>query len=122
MYFDGQEVSTWQGKIVPSEARRPSKITSRPAANMSGLGSPRATTRNSAGSAAATGLTGEPSGLGGETIAKPSVSVAGSQLIVPAFTRPATRSIWPLSWDWRGPTPVTVRYYSDVLRTAVMMR
>src|ERR1700758_2077156 len=26
-----------------------------------------------------------------------------------AFTRPATRSIWPLSWDWRAPTSLTVR-------------
>src|SRR6185437_12143723 len=108
-YLDGQDVSTWRASIDPSAANRPSTITSRPAANISGLGSPRATTRNSAGSTAETDLTGEPSGLGGETIAKASVSVAGSQLIVPALTRPATRSIWPLNWAWRAPTSLTVR-------------
>src|SRR6202041_888486 len=94
LYLEGQLVITWVAAIAPSAPSLPSTITSRPGANMSGLGSPADTTRNETGSDATTGLIGAPdastSGIG--TISNLRVSVFGSQLIVPAFTRPATRS------------------------------
>src|SRR5580700_2451816 len=83
LYLEGQLVMTWLAAMVPSAPSLPSTITSRPGANMSGLGSPADTTRNETGSDATTetGLIGAPdastSGIG--TISNLRVREFGSQ-------------------------------------------